>query len=50
MYSDIHIRVISQEMSQPSVTKIRLEITYLKFDSNFQGANELKSMKRWVKP
>ena len=35
--SDIHIRVISQEMPQPSITKIRLKIL-----SNFQGTNELK--------
>ena len=37
----IHIRAISQEMFQPSITKIRLQITYLKFHSNFPGANEL---------
>ena len=41
-YSDIHIRAISQEMPQPSITKIHLKITYLKFYSNFPGANELK--------
>ena len=39
--SDIHIRAISQEMLQPSITKICLKITYLKFHSNFPGANEL---------
>ena len=39
--SDIHIRAISQEMSQPSVTKIRLKITYIKFYWNSPGANEL---------
>ena len=39
--SDIHIRAISQEMPQPSVIEIRLKITYLKFNSNFLGANEL---------
>ena len=39
---DIHIREISQEMPQPSITKIRLKITYLKFHSNFPGSNELK--------
>ena len=33
---------IPQEMPQPSVTEILLKITYLKFDSNFPGANELK--------
>ena len=29
-------------MPQPSITKICLQITHLKFHSNFQGANELK--------
>ena len=38
----IHIRAISQEMSQLSMIKIRLKITYLKFNLNFPGANELK--------
>ena len=38
---DIHIRAISQQMPQPSITKIRLKITYPKFQSNFPGANEL---------
>ena len=39
--SDIHIRTISQEIPQPSITKICLKITCLKFHSNFPGANEL---------
>ena len=39
--SDIHHRAISQEMPQPSITKISLKITYLKFHSNFPGVNEL---------
>ena len=39
--SVIHIRATSREMPQPSVTKICLKITYLKFHSNFPGANEL---------
>ena len=42
--SVIHIRAISQEMPQPLITKICLEITYLKFHSIFPGAtgaNEL---------
>ena len=39
--SDIHIRVISQEMPQPSITKIHLKIAYQKFHSNSPGANEL---------
>ena len=40
--SDIHIRAISQETPQPSITKIFLKITYQKFHSTFPGANELK--------
>ena len=39
--SDIHIRAISQEMSQLSVTTTRLKITYIKFHSNFPGTNEI---------
>ena len=46
MSSDIHFRAISQEMLQPSVTKIRLNITYIKFHSNFPGANELRAKGR----
>ena len=30
--SDIHIRKFSQEISQQAITKIRLKITYLKFN------------------
>ena len=32
---------ISQEIHQPSITKISLKMTYLKFHSNLPGANEL---------
>ena len=39
--SDIHIRTISHEMPQPSITKICLKITYIKFHSNFPRDNEL---------
>ena len=39
--NDIHIRAISQDMPQPSIIKICLKITCLKFNSNFPGANEL---------
>ena len=39
--SGIHIRAISQEMPQPSITKIHVKITNLKFHSNLPGANEL---------
>ena len=34
-------QLISQEMPQPSITKIRFKITYLKFHSNSSEANEL---------
>ena len=39
--TDILIRAISQQMPQPSITKICLKMTCLKFHSNFPGANEL---------
>ena len=41
--SDSHIRAISKEMLQPAIAKMGLKITYIKFHSNFPGANELKS-------
>ena len=41
--SDIHIRAISLEMPQPSITKICLKITCLRFHSNFPGAYKLSS-------
>ena len=47
---DIHMRAISQEMPQPSITKISLKITYLKFHSNFPGANELKYWLPFLSP
>ena len=42
--SDIHIRAISQQMPQPSITKICLKMTCLKFHSNFPRDNELTSL------
>ena len=42
--SDIYIRAISQEMPQPWINKIHLNMTYLKFLSNFQGVNELTNL------
>ena len=39
--SDNHLRVISQEIPQPWITKIGLKITYLKFKENLPEANEL---------
>ena len=40
-FGDIYIRAISQELPQPSITKICLKITCLKFHLNFPGANDL---------
>ena len=39
--SDIHLGASSQEIPQPSITEIICKIKYLKFHSNFPGANEL---------
>ena len=36
--SDIHIRAISQDKPQQTITKIHLKFTYSKFHSNFPGA------------
>ena len=41
--SDIHIRAISQEMPQLSITEIRLKIMYLKFQF-VQGPMSLKQI------
>ena len=38
---DTQLKAILQEISQSSITKISLKITYLKFYSNLTGANEL---------
>ena len=40
--SDVHLRVISFEISQPSVTKIGFKIIFLRFYWNVPGANELR--------
>ena len=37
---DIHLKAISQEVSQSQITKITLKISYLKFHSNLPGANK----------
>ena len=42
--SDIHLRAISQEKPQHSITEISPEITDLRFHSNLPGANELTPM------
>ena len=41
MLSDIRLRASSEEITQPSITEIIKKIKYLKFHSNFPGANEL---------
>ena len=38
--SDIHLRAISQKITQPPSTWIRLKIDPLKFHAKFPGANE----------
>ena len=38
---DIYLRIISREIPQQSITKISLNISCVKFHSNFPGANEL---------
>ena len=42
--SDIHIRAISQEMSQTPITKIHLKLTFLKRHPNFPAASEVISL------
>ena len=39
--SGIHLRAISSEIPQPSLTKINLKIIYLKLNWNLPGLNEL---------
>ena len=39
--SDVHLRAISLEISQPSASKISLKIIFLGFYWNFPGVNEL---------
>ena len=43
MSSDVHLRAISLDISQPSVTKISLKSIFLRFYWNLPGANELNS-------
>ena len=40
----IHLRAITQEVSQQSVNKNALKIIYLKFHSNLLGVNELNDI------
>ena len=37
----MRLRAILREMPQPSITRVGLKITYLKFHSNTLGVNEL---------
>ena len=39
--SDIHLGAISQEIHQLPITRIRLNIAKIKFDSYIPGVNEL---------
>ena len=39
--SNNHLRAISQEITQPAITKINMTFIYLKFLSNLPGTNEL---------
>ena len=48
--NDAHLRAISLEMSQPSVTKISVKIIFLRFYWNLPGANELNDSILWHKP
>ena len=43
--NDIHFRAISQEMRQPSISYVRLKITYIKFHLNFPGAMSQKVLR-----
>ena len=44
--TNTHSRAISQEIPQPPITRISLNISYLKLHSNFQGANGLTNLNR----
>ena len=44
--SDIHLRAISREISQPSIIEISLNSISLKYHSNLPGANELSKQKK----
>ena len=39
--NDIHLRSISQEILQPTITNISFEIAHLNIEFNLTGANEL---------
>ena len=40
--NDIHLRSISQEILQPTITNITFKIAHLNIQFNLTGANELK--------
>ena len=42
--NNIHLRAISQDLPQPSVTKFSLKINYQKFYLNLQAANKLTDL------
>ena len=45
--SDHQLKAISQEIPQPSITKVSLKITYITFHANLPGANELNHVSKW---
>ena len=47
--SDHQLRAISQEIPQPSVTKVSLKISYLKLCLNLPGHNELRLCRETVR-
>ena len=46
--NDIHLSTSSQKIPQPSITEIIWEVKYLKYHSNFSGANELTQEAVWT--
>ena len=47
-FRDIQLRGISQDITQPSITKFSLKITYPKFHLNLPGANESINTEVWM--
>ena len=44
--SDHQLKAISQEIPQPSITKVSLKITYITIHANLPGANELNHVSK----
>ena len=48
-FNGIHLRAISQDTHEPSITRFRMKLTDLNFHTNLPGANELKHLvSQWV--